>query len=528
MATTVNKTIKSAGGDYTTVTAWEAANQGDLVAADEIRQAECFALAETSTVTIDGSTTDATRYLRVYASAGLEAQMPFSSSVYRLQVNGNALVFADDYCRVERIQVDTSNSSTVRAAIRVNNKGCFVLGCLVRNTHASNANHGVHCLPPANEKTIVANCVAIGNGATGGHGFNADGGGANAAAYFYNCTAIGWANGVMRTGRDCHAKNCLSHGNSGSDFSGTFTSISYCASEDATASGTGSRTSQTFTFVNAAGGDYHLSSSDAGAKDFGTDLSADATYAFSTDFDGATRSGTWDIGADEVVSTNTDLSGGASPGTFTLTGADVTTLLGRVLSGGALPGSYAISGADATTLLGRVLNAEPGAYAISGADLGTFYGRVMSADPGSYDVSGADASTAKGSQANAEPGSYEITGAPTSELQTRILIAESGSYTIVGSDVSSLVGRIMNAEPGAYVVVGADVTNLRTYISIALPGAYVITGMDADTRGGVPYVTQRFVSRDASAPQYVAADRSGTLYRVVDASGAYFVARDMA
>lgn len=62
---------------------------------------------------------------------------------------------------------------------------------------------------------------------------------------------------------------------------------------------------QTFVFVGS--GDYHLDSTDTGAQGNGTDLSSDATYAFSDDIDGDTRTTPWDCGADQYVA-----SGGAS------------------------------------------------------------------------------------------------------------------------------------------------------------------------------------------------------------------------
>ena len=58
----------------------------------------------------------------------------------------------------------------------------------------------------------------------------------------------------------------------------------------------------TFDFENTATFDYHLTADDTGAKDKGTDLSSDDNYAFSTDKDGDTRSGTWDVGAYEYTS----------------------------------------------------------------------------------------------------------------------------------------------------------------------------------------------------------------------------------
>lgn len=61
----------------------------------------------------------------------------------------------------------------------------------------------------------------------------------------------------------------------------------------------GDRVAQTFTFVNAGSGDYHLSSTDAGARDYG--MTNPGSGAFSTDIDGETRTGSWDIGFDEYI-----------------------------------------------------------------------------------------------------------------------------------------------------------------------------------------------------------------------------------
>src|SRR5688572_23828416 len=66
MPTTVTHTIKSAGGDYTSLSAWETAQQANLVTNDRIAQAECYAFALSDRVTINGWTTDATRYIRIY------------------------------------------------------------------------------------------------------------------------------------------------------------------------------------------------------------------------------------------------------------------------------------------------------------------------------------------------------------------------------------------------------------------------------------------------------------------------------
>ena len=60
---------------------------------------------------------------------------------------------------------------------------------------------------------------------------------------------------------------------------------------------------KTCSFVDTATGDLHLQSGDTNCKDFGTDMSADAQYPFSTDIDGDTM-GTWPAGADEPVASS--------------------------------------------------------------------------------------------------------------------------------------------------------------------------------------------------------------------------------
>ncbi|MBA4389213.1 MAG: hypothetical protein C0404_14665, partial [Verrucomicrobia bacterium] len=74
-----------------------------------------------------------------------------------------------------------------------------------------------------------------------------------------------------------------------------------CAISDGSAmQGTGNYANRTFTFVNAAGLDYHLASTDTGARELGLNLLAQGGD-FADDVDGDARIGAWDIGADEVL-----------------------------------------------------------------------------------------------------------------------------------------------------------------------------------------------------------------------------------
>lgn len=131
-------------------------------------------------------------------------------------------------------------------------------------------------------------------------------------AEFYNNTAAGCTYGFVQSDTPTFkvVNNLVTGATIG--FVGSFTAASnYNAEDDGNgAPGAQSRSAVTFTFVNAGAKDYHLQSSDAGAKDFGT--SDPGSGLFSDDIDGQTRSGTWDIGADEQgASSNGNARGGS-------------------------------------------------------------------------------------------------------------------------------------------------------------------------------------------------------------------------
>lgn len=131
--------------------------------------------------------------------------------------------------------------------------------------------------------------------------------GAGTGHEFYNCTAADCATSGFTEDAACVLKNCLSKGAT-VGFIGTFTGSDYNAEDDGNgAPGANSRSAQTFTFVNAASDDFHLASTDAGAKGFG--VSDPGSGLFSDDIDGQTRSGSWDIGFDQYVASSGPGSG---------------------------------------------------------------------------------------------------------------------------------------------------------------------------------------------------------------------------
>lgn len=320
MATLVTKTIKSSGGDYTTLAAAVAGEQQDLVANDIQLTFEYYELTTpevlAATLDVTGYTTDATRYIKITVpvsdyhggvpGVGARLQIPSDWRMFKL---------SEEYTEVERLCVKRTGGSNGAggcgafefAAIHGKVEQCLADGSAVSFWH------GFTYSGSGTSATKIGNCIAIGKSGGGGEGFGG-GGSTWQTGYVYNCTSINHNTGFRSDNNAVtHYKNCLSSGAATSDFhKGTKAGITfdYCASSDATADdagGSGNRINQTFTFEDAASDDYHLASTDAGATGYGTDLSSDPDYPFSDDVDGDTRSAPWDIGFDQYV------GGGAGP-----------------------------------------------------------------------------------------------------------------------------------------------------------------------------------------------------------------------
>lgn len=288
------------------MSAAEAGEQGDLVALDRRLDIECHAVADTTACTFAGSTVDATRYPRVYAAQNHGGA--WNTGAYNLTTSGTGSPIAINinFIRFEGLQVDCTNAGTTAignftfAAITGAGVG-YVERCLVRRTAqpTSGAQTGIRSTD-VDWTLNIANCVIWYEGTPAASGAAISLSGSGGTFNVYNNTVVGWVAGMSRGGGTFLAKNNLVQCTTG--FSGTMAAGSnYNASSDATAPGANSRQSQTFTFVNAGAYDYHLAAGDAGAKGFGTDLSADATYPISVDVDNATRTVPWDIGADQTV-----------------------------------------------------------------------------------------------------------------------------------------------------------------------------------------------------------------------------------
>jgi hypothetical protein len=256
-------------------------------------------------------TTSPTNYVEVI---GDNTTGMWNTSAYRIEVTNRHAVYNQYAAHVRfynlQVQITNTNGSTYDA-LRLStanndtsNGAPYLLfkNCIVRRGSGSSSGATAAFVNSVSGDGSLAgpcyviNCLAIGATGGGSGGFNTDNSAwAQANIRHYNCTAAGCLYSFNDPGI---VINCLSTApTSGVGFVGTYgTGSNYNAEDDGNgAPGANSRTAQTFTFVNAAGGNYQLATADAGAKGFGVTDPGSGLYL--DDITGTTRTVPWDIGA---------------------------------------------------------------------------------------------------------------------------------------------------------------------------------------------------------------------------------------
>lgn len=292
MATTITKTIRASGGDYTSITAWEAAEQGDLVTLDQIKVGECYndwPTGKVETVTIDGSTTDSTRYMILTVASGHGHNGIPKSGFYLTNsvAFGATLTTNDNYIKI--IGLDVENTSVNGDAIR---QGGSESSVSIINTIVKGGRAGVNNLRVS---VTLANCLAYSSGT----GFYC---GTFQTPKIYNCVAANNTTGFnLADGSGDDIRNCVAYNNT-TNYTGSFAAASTNnASSSATDDAPGANSVWNITsadFVDATNLNFHLSSGSA-LRGAGTNLYS----VFTTDIDGDAlpSSGAWDIGFDYYV-----------------------------------------------------------------------------------------------------------------------------------------------------------------------------------------------------------------------------------
>jgi hypothetical protein len=307
MTTTNTRTVKSALGDYTSLSNWEAGRQADLVAGDLIEIAECYSMTDTTQCIILGWTTGVNNYPKIYTPTSERHDGKWNAAKYILDTgaaqNTGTIYVRQDYVRIDGIQIEvdcSGESSGIFWGAYEGPTGTRISNSIFRGVNGTNSgSYGIfNTVYGVSSPATIWNCLAYDFGGSGIVANHAD-------SRIYNCTVIdcntsnnGYRGGLGMDGNSAVVKNCLAKGNLIKDlYQGA--GSDYNASGDASAAGAHSHTNHTFTFVLEASDDFHLASTDVGAIDLG--VADPGSGLFSDDIDGVVRGATWDIGADEYV-----------------------------------------------------------------------------------------------------------------------------------------------------------------------------------------------------------------------------------
>ena len=281
------KTYGNATRQYTALATWEAATDTNLVTAAQSQVLECYddAASFNDRVTLDGSTTNAS-YFRIIRPASGQGHdgTPNNGVYFESTIDLANFNISEQYSQIQDIIARLNiNSVTSRYTFIISQPNGAIVGCIAYDS-ANIGTGGVHGLELNNSSSsaYAINCLVI---SMDNQGFSGTG---NGTHYFYNCTSVNNITGFLANTGTNNAKNCVASGNTTNDWVGTWTKTT-CTAEGANP-----------TYVNPAGNDFHLASADTVCINQGTDLSADAVYAFDDDIDKTSRSGAWDIGADEL------------------------------------------------------------------------------------------------------------------------------------------------------------------------------------------------------------------------------------
>lgn len=320
MPTEVISTIRASGGDYTTLSAWEAGEQRNLVTADEIAVAVCYndwPSGLNDNVTVAGWTTDATRYVKITVAEGHRHNGTPESGFWITRTTGAQVVRSGQTGTViEWVDAFNNNTSVTDGRAFYLTAVGTVRNCIARSAYTG-GNTLNFCLDAASTSSDFISCLAMG-------GYN----GVRNSGRILNCVVTGATVGVVRLPA-LVVKNTVSYNNttnwgSGSYDAGSSNNATSSATDDTPNANSGITGVTSAAFVDAANNDFHLASGSV-LRGAGVNLYSD----FQTDVDGDTwpSSGAWDIGFDYYV------AAGGSLTIDSITASNITSSGARITLG---------------------------------------------------------------------------------------------------------------------------------------------------------------------------------------------------
>ena len=300
-ATIVTKTIGTAGRDYSTITAWETGQEGDLITRNTIEKGEMYNDGPfNENILIDLSTTDANHFLWLTVAPtdrhdGTAHDGTNFTGAHLTATTGKVLEVTDNYTIVEWIIFhEWGSGSTEKLALDMSRQDSIARYNVFWGGNSPDPT--ASAIAADRDRVTVYNNVIynLPGGSNGGEGIQTQPLGGLFKAYnntVYNCLV-----GFLSATTDFVAVNNISVGN-GTDYSGTFDAASNRnTDQDGTAPGGLPLTDTPAMFASTTfPEDLHLRAG-VSAIDSGLDLTS---VMSPTDIDFAPRDANWDRGADE-------------------------------------------------------------------------------------------------------------------------------------------------------------------------------------------------------------------------------------
>lgn len=292
---------------YTSLNAWEAAEQTDLDAANNTHKVLCRASGgsnDQNAVEINGWTTSAMDYITIQGD-DFPIDGVWDDTKYILHNNDSdlaALTIREEYVRVYNLQILVIETSTNdRRGITAHTVGTsvyYIDSCIIKGVCSGTGGGFAFYFDDIDMTIYIYNIIAYGFVSGADDSFHCIYFHEMSNAYVYNCTIYGNYRGIRRRGGTAIVKNCAV-GNNIDDFLGAIT-IDYCISDDGDGTNAQAPSGGDWAneFVNP-GTDFDLKS---GGNCVGNGIDDPGSGLYSDDIIGTSRSSTWDIGAFEFVS----------------------------------------------------------------------------------------------------------------------------------------------------------------------------------------------------------------------------------
>lgn len=387
---------------YASLSEAEAAEQADLVSADEALTIICMgSTADTTAVTFAGWTTDATRNITIKTDAGESNSRHsgvYSTSHYRLSTSYSTFTASVDNIIVDGLQFevgggadDYNHRGMVLGNYDVEVKNCIFKFDLAGAVSYGSGSQGINGGVDSSGVHKISNCLFYDFSKTNAAGIrtvNYSGG----AAYIYHCTFHNCTYGTYDGYSDMRVQNCV-FASCTTDMQGGHNAASnYNCSTGSSLQGSNQQTSLTLTFDDESGDDFHTSDTDL---EVANNLYSDGNIAITDDVDGDARPSSGDVyaGFDEPAASGaTGTASGDLPSlTGSASGSAYTAISGT--GAGDLP---SLTGSASGTAVTDITGTASGELSsLTGAATGTVGGAVTGTAAGSLpSLTGAAAGTA--------------------------------------------------------------------------------------------------------------------------------------